>query len=178
MLNTELRLGWVALFGVPAGRDYDTGWHRDFGHEERDGSEAVEMEILSRLRKNLVKWHMALVYDACLWLIPGSHRRFRTEREREALINDRLADLPGAHQIVLHKGQTVFWNGNTIHRGSLPAGSTERLTLMGALVKHQEDDPMEELEGRFRWRMADNIRDRLPPATQLFYDRWRGLQQV
>lgn len=178
MLGPELRLGWIAIFVIPGPEDYDTGWHRDFGHEERDGSEEVEMEILGRHRKNVVKWHMALVDDACLWLVPGSHRRYRTAQEREALINERFMDLPDAQQIVLQRGQTVFWNGNTIHRGMMAAGTPERLAMMGALAKHQDDDPMEEVEVRYRWRLADNIRDGLPAKTQLYYDRWRQLQQV
>ncbi|MBT5589238.1 MAG: hypothetical protein HOJ45_14665 [Gemmatimonadetes bacterium] len=176
LLGTDLRLGWMALFAVPGQDKYDTGWHRDFGKEERNGSEEVEMEILGRLRKNLVKWHMALVDDACLWLVPGSHLRYRTEQEHEALTNDHFADLPEARQIVLKKGQTVFWNGNTIHRGCLPAAAPERLAVMGALVRHLPDDPPEPLEDRFRWRMADSVRAALPPETQLYYDRWRQLQ--
>ena len=43
----RLRLGWVACFAVGA-QSYEIGWHRDVGHEERDGSYEVEMEILQR----------------------------------------------------------------------------------------------------------------------------------
>ena len=50
---------------------------------QKDGSHEVEMEILGRHRKHFVKWHMALVEDPCLWIVPGSHRRYRTDLERE-----------------------------------------------------------------------------------------------
>lgn len=178
LLGPQLRLGWIAIFVIPGPEEYDTGWHRDFSHEERDGSEEVEMEILGRHRKDVIKWHMALVDDACLWLVPGSQKRYRTDEEREALINEHFVELPDAVQIVLKKGQTVFWNGNTIHRGCASEGMPERLAMMGALCKHQDTDPHQQVEERYRWRMADNIRDRLPPKTQLYYDRWRSLQQV
>ena len=175
LVGGPLRLGWVGLIVLHGPTEYDTGWHRDFGQEERDGSREVELEILSRYRKNLVKWHLALVEDACLWLVPGSQRRYRTEQEREVLINNRKGDVPKAQQIVLQKGQTIFWTGNTIHRGLLPAGATERLTLTGALVKHEEDQ-REALDERFRWQLADNVRAGLPARMQDYYDRWRRVQ--
>jgi ectoine hydroxylase-related dioxygenase (phytanoyl-CoA dioxygenase family) len=177
-LGEELRLGWVGLFAICGPSRYDTGWHRDFGKEERDGSEEVELEILSRYRKNLLKWHMALVDDPCLWVVPGSQRRYRTDHEREVLINNRQDDIPGQQQIRLKKGQTIFWNGNIIHRGRMPAHMEERLTQTGSLIKYQKDDLPEELDERYRWRLADNIRDNLPGKMQLYYDRWRVLQKV
>ena len=177
-LGEELRLGWVTVFAIQ-GSDYQCGWHRDFGAEERDSSYEVEMAILSRYRKNLLKWHTALVDDPCLWIVPGSQRRYRTDHEREVLISNKgVGDIPGAKQIKLKRGQTIFWNGNTIHRGAMPAGMEERLTLCGCLVKHQENDPPETLDERFRWQLADNVRDTLPEQIQLYYDRWKRLQIV
>ena len=177
-LGEELRLGWVTVFAIKES-GYQCGWHRDFGAEERDGSYEVEMEILSRYRKNLLKWHTALVDDPCLWIVPGSQRRYRTDYEREVLISNKgVGDIPGAKQIKLKRGQTIFWNGNTIHRGVMPAEMEERLTLCGCLVKHQGDDPSETLDERFRWCLADNVRAALPEKLQLYYDRWKRLQIV
>ena len=177
-LGAELRLGWVTVFAIK-GSGYQCGWHRDFGGEERDGSYEVEMEILCRYRKNLLKWHTALVDDPCLWIVPGSQRRYRTDHEREVMISNKgVGDIPGAKQIKLKRGQTIFWNGNTIHRGVMPAGMEERLTLCGCLVKHQADDPPERLDERFRWRLAANVRETLPEKIKLYYDRWKRLQIV
>lgn len=178
LLGEELRLGWVTVFAIQ-GSGYQCGWHRDFGAEERDGSYEVEMEILSRYRKNLLKWHTALVDDSCLWIVSGSQRRYCTEHEREVLITNKgVGNIPGAKQIMLKRGQTIFWNGNTIHRGIMPAGIEERLTLCGCLVKHQADDSLEPLDERFRWRLADNVREALPEKIRLYYDRWKQLQIV
>ena len=88
LLGKNLRLGWVTVFAIQ-GSGYQCGWHRDFGAEERDGSYEVEMEILGRYRKNLLKWHTALVDDPCLWIVPGSQRRYRTDHEREVLISNK-----------------------------------------------------------------------------------------
>ena len=174
-LGDELRLGWVHLCCV---RDeYLIGWHRDIGGNERDGSYEVEMEILARHRKYFVKWHMALLEDPCLWIVPGSHRRYRTERERECLINNPQDEIPGAEQIVLEPGQTIFWNSNSIHRGRMPAGMGERATVMGALIDHRSEYDDASEKGDERWMLADNIRENLPQRTQRYYDNWRALAE-
>ena len=169
----ELRLGWVSAFAFTEGT-YDTGWHRDFGGEERDGSYEVEMEILGRYRKNLVKWHLALADDPCLWLVPGSQRRYRSDEEREALLVNKTVELSGARQVALARGQTVFWSGNTIHRGRLPdEGLSERLTLTGSLVRHRMGD-VQEMDDRFRWYLAGNVRGSLPDGVRRYCDNWRS----
>ncbi len=174
-LGDELRLGWVHLCAVRG--DYHIGWHRDIGGNERDGSYEVEMEILARHRKNLVKWHMALAADPCLWIVPGSQRRYRTEREHECLINDSQGEIPGGLQIALQRGQTVFWNSNSIHRGRKPEGLEGRLTLMGALIDHRTEYDGAGEKGDQRWLMADNIRASLPQRTRRYYDNWRSLAE-
>ena len=172
-IGEELRLGWVHLCAV--GDDYEIGWHRDTGGNERDGSYEVEMEILRRHRKHFVKWHLALADDPCLWIVPGSQRRYRTERERECLLNDRHGEIPGALQISLQRGQTVFWNSNSIHRGLKPAGLQERCTLMGALIDHRSEYDDKSEKGDHHWLLADNIRDNLPERTRRYYDNWHSL---
>ena len=171
-LGEELRLGWVHLCAIEG--PYEIGWHRDIGGNERDGSYEVEMGILERHRKYLMKWHTALVDDPCLWIVPGSQRRYRTERERQCMIEGGRGDIPGALQIELRRGQTIFWNGNTVHRGLKPQDMGERLTLMGALVDHRSQyDPGE--KGDHRWLLAENIRPSLPPQARRYYDNWRAL---
>ena len=133
---------------------------------------------LNRNRKNTLKWHLALVDDPCLLVVPGSQRRYRTDYERECLLNTRFEDIPSQEVIELTRGQTVFWDSNIIHRGRAPDQLKERLSIAAGLVKHQEADSPEELDGRFKWRLAHNIRDALPPKMRVYYDRWRALQLV
>ena len=173
-IGEELRLGWVNLCAAP--NDYRGAWHRDMGGKERDATYEEEMALLASYRKNFMKWHLALVDDPCLWIVPGSQRRYRTEREHEVLVNDRQGDIPGALQMELQRGQTIFWNGNSIHRGWKPEGMGARSTLMGGLINHQTEYHDGE-KGDQRWLLADNIGPSLPPKTRRYYDNWRSLAQ-
>lgn len=177
-LGKELRLGTVACFATDNETPYDTGWHRDLGGQDKGASEAEELALLNA-PKNELKWHLALVDDPCLWIVPGSQRRYRTQEERVALTQDRHAPLANAQAIKIKRGQTLFWDGCTIHRGWTPEALKERLSLVGQLCKSWPDEPADEkVDERYQWRLADNIRAHLPAKMQLYYDRWRALQPV
>ena len=174
-LGDELRMGWVHLACMRG--EYLCGWHRDTAGKERDGGYELEMEVLGRHRSHFVKWHLALDDDPCLWIVPGSQRRYRTELEHECLINDTQGDIPGAVQIDLRRGQTIFWNSNTIHRGRKPDGMGDRATLMGALIDHRAayDDAGE--KGDHRWMLVGNVRDSVQGRTRRYYDNWLALAE-
>lgn len=124
----EVRMGHTLLWATE--KDYDTGWHRDLGPiVER--SEAEEMAILQE-PMTMLKWQTALLDDPCLWVVPKSHARYRTERERKVLL-ERKGDLPGQVQISLKRGQTVFWSHKLIHRGRMPESMDRRLSVAGCL---------------------------------------------
>lgn len=122
-----------------------------------------------------MKWHLALVDDACLQLVLGSHRRYRTEHERRCLLETRHDDIPGQITVELRAGQTVFWSGNTIHRGVMKK-DVERLTVAGSWAKHDEGDEPDETDHRYKWRLSEDVRPNLPDAMRPYYDRWRALQ--
>ncbi len=174
-LGDEPRLGWVHLC-VIAG-DYEGAWHRDVGGQDRNATCEQEMALLARHRKHFVKWHLALVEDPCLWIVPGSHRRYRTDEEHRCLVEGGQGELPGGLQIVLKKGQTIFWNGNTIHRGRKPEGMKDRSTLMCALIDHRSEYDEGE-KGDQRWFLAGNVRGSLPQRTRRYYDNWRSLAEL
>ncbi len=174
LIGADLRLGGVLIFTSPDQVDWSGGWHRDFGGNERDGSYEVEMEILNRPIVSL-KWHLALVDDSCLQLVPGSHRRYRTDEERDRLLKNRHADISTQEVMHLKAGQTIFWSGNAVHRGIYNT-KPERLTLAGSWNKHVDDEEPEETDGRVKWMLADNVRGFLPERMRPAYDRWRALQ--
>ena len=174
LLGDELRLGWVHLCAIAG--DYQCGWHRDVGPANRENTYEKEMEVLNSYRKHMVKWHMALVDDPCLWIVPGSQRRYRTEREHQCILAEPQGVIPGALRIDLKRGQTIFWDGNTIHRGVKPEGMGERLSLMGGLIDHRAEYEDSE-KGDQLWMLADNIRPNLPEATRGYYDNWRTLAE-
>ena len=111
-------------------------------------------------------------------MVPGSQKRYRTEAEREALVVGTRLSISGEKQVKLKRGECIFWNGNLIHRGRQPRDLPKRLTLTGGLRKFRPEELPEELDGRFAWRLAGNIRETLPEKMQLFYDRWRVLQKT
>ncbi|MGA1197773.1 MAG: phytanoyl-CoA dioxygenase family protein [Candidatus Latescibacterota bacterium] len=175
-IGSELRLGGVLIFTNPYTKDYGFGWHRDFGTQERDGSYQIEMTILNRPMSG-IKWHLAMVDDDCLQLVPGSHKRYRTAHERKCLLEKdmRNADIPGQYTVSLKAGQTAFWSGNTIHRGVMKR-ETERLTLAGSWTKHTGSAKQTETDKRLKWMLARGVRGALPQEMKPMYDRWRSLQ--
>ena len=174
-LGTQLQLGGALIFTNPYQADYGFGWHRDFGSKERDGSYQVEMEILNRPQRGL-GWHLALVDDYCLQIVPGSHKRYRTAHERRCLLEERHDDIPGQYVVPLKAGQTAFWTGNLIHRGVMKK-DVERLTLSGSWSMYAKDSKPSEVDPRLKWMLADNVRGFLPKEMRPLYDRWRVLQK-
>lgn len=170
-LGTRLQLGGVLIFTNPYQADYGFGWHRDFGGNERDGSYRVEMQILNRPQRSL-KWHLALVDDHCLQIVPGSHKRYRTAHERKCLLEERHDDIPGQYAVPLKAGQTAFWSGNLLHRGVMTK-DLERLTLAGSWSMYTPGREPAETDPRLKWMLADNVRGFLPKEMRPLYDRWR-----
>lgn len=107
-------------------RDFALRWHRD-----DIPAAATAAEELDRLRRPAysAQWNLALYDDASLVVVPGSHRRARTDVERGA---DPFApELPGQLVVRLAAGDVVFYNNNILHRGVYDAG-VERMTLHGS----------------------------------------------
>ena len=175
-LGSELRLGFATIFGTGTGKPYDSTWHRDLAQKDIGATEEEEMALLNAAHYGL-KWHLALVDDPCFFVVPGSHRRYRTEEEAEVLSQRRRDDLSTAVQVELKRRQTLFWSGKTIHRGVAVEGVFERMALHCGMVQYRPDEPMEdETDGRFAWQLSPHIRDALPEKLQLYWDRWRVLQ--
>ena len=174
-IGTQLSLGGVVIFTNPYDADYGFGWHRDFGSKVRDGSYQVEMEILNRPYRGL-RWHLAMVDDSCLEIVPGSHKRYRTAHERRCLLEDRHDDIPGQYAVPLKAGQAMFWTGNLLHRGVMKK-DVERLTLSASWSMYNKDSKPGPTDKRLKWQLADNVRGFLPREMRPLYDRWLILQE-
>ena len=148
--------------------------HRDLGSQERDGTEAQELKILNKSQTGL-RWHLALVDDACLQIVPGSHKRYRTEHERSCLLETRNEDIPGQYTIQLSAGEAVFWNGNSIHRG-IYKRDYERLTISASWSKFIQGLSPSKVDSRLEWRLNSDVRANLPLELHQYYDRWYELQ--
>ncbi|CAE6398762.1 unnamed protein product [Rhizoctonia solani] len=91
-------------------------WHRD------DISETATLEEeITALKTNFygVQWNTALYDDACLFVVPGSHREPRTPEQRALSLtqdppHDPM-DMPEAICVKLKAGDTVFYQNNILH---------------------------------------------------------------
>lgn len=122
---------------APETRDFELRWHRD------DIPETASPEDEERLlqakspqgRQSHAQYNLALCPDSSLVVIPRSHRRVRTETERNATPYEPY--IPGQRVVELQPGDAVFYDSNILHRGvykGKPAGGPEtRLTLHGSV---------------------------------------------
>ncbi|KAL2208217.1 hypothetical protein CC79DRAFT_1342522 [Sarocladium strictum] len=107
-------------------KDFELKWHRDDIPPEATAEEELE-------RLNRPSWHvqynLALYHDSSLIVVPGSHKRARTDIERAAGPYDKL---PDQEEVVLSPGAIVFYNNNILHRGVYDP-NVERVTLHGSV---------------------------------------------
>jgi len=76
------------------------------------------------------QWNLALFEDESLIVVPGSHRRARTDFERQAGPYEK--HIPGQKSVKLQPGDVVFYDNNILHRGVYDKGK-ERMTLHGSV---------------------------------------------
>jgi hypothetical protein len=93
-------------------RDFALRWHRD-----DIGPDVSPEEELARLQEPMLhaQWNLALYEDRSLVVVPGSHKRARTEMERHA--DPYEDDMPGQMIVRMSPGDVVFYNNNILHRG-------------------------------------------------------------
>lgn len=107
--------------------DFSLRWHRD-----DIAATATPEEELQRLNRpaHHAQWNLALFDDSSVVLVPGSHKRARTETERNA--DSYEPHLPGQITVRLKAGQVAFYNNNILHRGVYDS-KKERMTLHGSI---------------------------------------------
>lgn len=108
-------------------RDYELRWHRDDIPASAGAEE--EMERLGRPAFH-AQYNLSLFEDESLVVVPGSHRRARTEAERGAAPFED--PLPDQLVVKLGPGDVAFYNNNILHRGVYDSRK-ERMTLHGSV---------------------------------------------
>ncbi|ORY13851.1 hypothetical protein BCR34DRAFT_647881 [Clohesyomyces aquaticus] len=108
-------------------REFELRWHRD--DIPASASPEEEMQRLGKPGWH-AQWNLPLYEDSSLIVIPGSHRRARTQIERDAHPYEKT--LPGMKVVELKAGEVVFYNNNILHRGVYDVGK-ERMTLHGSI---------------------------------------------
>ncbi|KEY63988.1 hypothetical protein S7711_07985 [Stachybotrys chartarum IBT 7711] len=116
-------------------QDFELRWHRDDIPAEAGPDE--EMQRLAHPAWH-AQYNLALWEDESLVLVPGSHKRARTETERAA--GPLEANLPGQLAVKLKPGDIAFYDNNILHRGVYDS-RRERMTLHGS-VGHVAGDAL------------------------------------
>jgi ectoine hydroxylase-related dioxygenase (phytanoyl-CoA dioxygenase family) len=108
-------------------RDFALRWHRDDIPPEVTAEQEIE-----RLKEPMLhaQWNLALYDDASLVVVPGSHKRARTDMERNA--DPYEDDMPGQKIVKMGPGDIMFYNNNILHRGVYDS-TVERMTLHGTM---------------------------------------------
>ncbi|KAF9882931.1 hypothetical protein FE257_004866 [Aspergillus nanangensis] len=133
------------LLVAPETKDFELRWHRDDIPETASADEEAAMLAAKSPagKQSHAQYNLALCPDASLIVVPGSHRRVRTEVERNAAPYE--PHMPGQLVVELRPGDAVFYDSNILHRGVYKGkeegGEESRLTLHGSLgVKGVADD--------------------------------------
>jgi len=168
-LGPEIRLGYLGLLTNPARHDFNLGWHRDVLHMKKEDFAGPQPPGTNKLR-----WSTALHDEANLSLVPGSHRRWGSDLENEAIDTQNTAKIPGEKLIELTAGQTVFYDEKIIHR-AYTRQVRERSSLFGTWARYDPAERKANPIPEMRWMLGDGIRDTFPPALRPYYDRWRQM---
>lgn len=143
--------------------DFSLRWHRD-----DIVATATPEEEIERLGKPgyHAQWNLALFDDSSLVLVPGSHKRARTDAERNA--DPYEPNMPGQIAVQLKAGQVAFYNNNILHRGVYDS-SKERMTLHGSIgtVKAGGERARNVLQhGVGEWAKEDDFGDLEPEMKE------------
>ncbi|KKZ58528.1 hypothetical protein EMCG_05516 [[Emmonsia] crescens] len=145
--NEPLTMELLNLLVAPTHVPFALRWHRDDIStpptlSPEDELAALKLKSPPDRPQSHAQYNIPLYDDASLIVVPGSHRRARTQAEREA---DPYEDnVPGQLVVKLRPGDAVFYDSNIWHRGVYRAMDPEhkgedglpkglRLTLHGSV---------------------------------------------
>lgn len=121
------------LISPAQNHDFELEWHRD--DIKPDVTPETEARLLAEKtpggRQLHAQYNLALFEDESLIIIPGSHRRVRTEAERSAGAYD---EIPGQMTVKLKPGDVVFYDSNILHRGTYKG--IDDTTQLGRMTLH------------------------------------------
>ncbi|KAK6362683.1 hypothetical protein TWF730_000139 [Orbilia blumenaviensis] len=126
----SLQLELFNLLINPHTTPFSLPYHRDTIPAPTPPEE--EAKLLTRPRTG-TQYNLALYDDACLIVVPGSHRRPKTEEEAATLKEDDKAALKDEIRVALKPNQAVFYENDILHRAEYD--TKKRVTLHGSLGK-------------------------------------------
>ncbi|MEQ9349809.1 MAG: phytanoyl-CoA dioxygenase family protein, partial [Alphaproteobacteria bacterium] len=124
ILGLSERLGHGPLIGTSYYLNFDTPdmyWHQDTNFLPPSLPAAFDLAAFCATTPfSQIQWNVALSDDACLMIVPGSHRRPMTAGEAavRGLTDDRAVyhdAMPGRVAVDLRPGDAVVYNNNLLH---------------------------------------------------------------
>jgi len=126
--------------------------------------------------------HSALREDSSLYVVPGSHRVPRTPAQHAMSSNtiapsDPLA-MPGAIQVTLNPGETVFYNNNILHCATYST-HRPRATLHACMGDARGGSARARniLQHGLEWMKEDAFRETLSLEGKQMLDRLVRMQE-
>ncbi|KAL5501095.1 hypothetical protein ACEPAH_9482 [Sanghuangporus vaninii] len=162
--DEDLQMELFNLLINPEKHEFALRWHRDDVRE--NATEEEEIKALA-LWHHGVQWNTALYEDPCLYVVPGSHAKPRTPEQRALSMTQEAPenpfDMPGAIQVVLKPGQTVFYNSNILHCASYTP-HCPRATLHACIgdTRGGSTRARNVLQHGLKWTREDRFRESLP----------------
>ncbi|KAJ7665739.1 hypothetical protein B0H17DRAFT_1184497 [Mycena rosella] len=162
--EAELQMELFNLLINPRSHHFALRWHRD--DIAGDATEEEERKALDAWKPHGIQWNTALYADSCLFVVPGSHKASRTPEQRlhsegQDPPTDPL-DMPGAIQVALQPGDSVFYNSNILHCASYDS-QARRATLHASMgnVKGGSVRARNVLQHGLSWMKEPQFRDGL-----------------
>ncbi|KAG2362997.1 hypothetical protein BDR07DRAFT_1357022 [Suillus spraguei] len=179
----ELQMELFNLLINPLEHNFALRWHRD---DVRENATAEEEVIALGLWTHGVQWNTrVLSNDSCLYIVPNTHKLPRTELQRAQSMTQvppaNPLDMPGAIQVTLKPGETVFYNNNILHCGAYNS-KQRRATLHGCMgdIRGGSTRAKNVLQHGLLWMTEDRFRDRLNERgkrmLQALVDMKKGVQ--
>ncbi|KAF3916587.1 hypothetical protein ABW20_dc0103054 [Dactylellina cionopaga] len=125
---SSLQLELFNLLINPHTTPFSLPYHRDTIPAATPPEE--EAKLLTRPRTG-TQYNLALYDDACLIVVPGSHKRPKTTEDAEALAQDDKSPLKDEIKVILKPNQAVFYENDILHRADY--NTLKRVTLHGSL---------------------------------------------
>ncbi len=120
-------------------------WHQDIAFLPDELPDGFDIEAFCQQTPfSQVQWNLALVDDAALLVVPGSHRQPLAPGQQEVLTRSRergtyLDNMPGALRVELKAGDGVAYNSNIVHGVDNPRRAKRRTLHWFWVIRDQLD---------------------------------------
>ncbi|KAF5347151.1 hypothetical protein D9758_011098 [Tetrapyrgos nigripes] len=175
----DLQMELFNLLINPESHSFALRWHRDDIRE--NATEEEERQSLGKWN-NGVQWNTALYEDACLFIVPGSHKTPRSPGQRALSSTqeppENPLDMPGAVRLTLKPGETVFYNSNILHCATYDC-TAKRATLHATMgdSRRGADRARNILQHGLIWMKEDRFKTGLDDRGVAMLDQLLSLQK-